>query len=112
MKYYYKLYMDAYVKDNQGEIRKKIEKDRWQLQIYLITLAKNSINHLEIFPSALLLQKAVSKDELFIVGMTSNYENALELVEKITQEVYDETGGVDIRNTILLKQKMYEEGNV
>lgn len=112
MKYYYNLYMDEYVKDNQGKIRKKIEKDKWQLQIYLITLAKNSVNHLEIFPSALLLQKAVSKDELFIVGMTSNYENALELVEKITQEVYDETGGVDIRNTILMKQKMYEEGNV
>ena len=47
-----------------------------------------------------------------MVGISSGYAKALELVEKITQEVYDETGGTNIRNYVLHKQREYEEGNV
>lgn len=112
MKYYYALYMDEYVKENQEKIRRNIEKDKWQLEKYLIALTKNEANHLEIFNSVLLIQKAIPKEELFIVGIASGYAESLELVEKITQEVYDETSGVDIRNYILRKQQEYEEGNV
>lgn len=112
MKYYYALYMDEYTKENQDKIKKNIEKDKWQLEIYLIALTKNDTNHLEIFNSVLLIQKAMSKEELFVVGIANGYIEALELVEKITQEVYDETSGVDIRSYILQKQRKYEEGNV
>lgn len=112
MKYYYALYMDDYVKKNQRKIRNNIEKDKWQLETYMIALTKNEENHLEIFNSALLLQKTITKENLFIVGIACGYLEALELVEKITQEVYDMTSGVDIRNYILQKQQEYEEGNV
>ena len=112
MKYYYSLYMDEYVKENKEKIIKNMEKDKWQLEKYLIALTKNEANHLEIFNSVLLVQKAMLKEDLFIVGIASGYTESLELVEKITQEVYDETSGVDIRNYILQKQREYEEGNV
>ena len=112
MKYYYALYTDEHTKDKKEQIKQKIGKDKWQLEIYLITLTKNDKNHLEIFNSVLLIQKAMSKDNLFVVGIASGYTESLELVEKITQEVYDETSGVDIRNYILQKQREYEEGNV
>lgn len=104
--------MDDYVKKNQRKIRNNIEKDKWQLETYLIALTKNEENHLEIFNSVLLLQKTMKKENLFIVGIASGYLEALELVEKITQEVYDMTSGVDIRNYILQKQQEYKEGNV
>lgn len=112
MKYYYALYMDEHVKENKEKIIKNMEKDKWQLEKYLVALTKNEANHLEIFNSVLLVQKAMLKDDLFIVGIASGYTESLELVEKITQEVYDETSGVDIRNYILQKQREYEEGNV
>lgn len=112
MKYYYSLYTDEYVKDKKEEIIKNIEHDKWQLDKYLIALTKNESNHLEIFNSVLLVQKAMPKDDLFVVGIANGYVEALELVEKITQEVYDETGGADIRNYILHQQREYEEGNV
>ena len=105
MKYYYALYTDKHTKD-------KLEQIKWQFEIYLIALTKNDNNHLEIFNSVLLLQEAISKNELFLVGIASGYTESLELVEKITQDVYDETSGVDIRNYILQKQQKYEEGNV
>lgn len=112
MKYYSALYMNDHVKDKKEEIIKNIENDKWQLETYLIALTKNEANHLEIFNSVLLVQKAMPKEELFVVGITNGYAEAIELVEKIAQEVYDETSGADIRNYILQKQREYEEGNV
>lgn len=112
MKYYYALYMDEYAKENQADIIRKIENDKWQMNIYLVVLTKGEKNHMEVFHSVLLIQKVLSKDDLFVVGIANGYFDALELVEKITQEVYDETGDVDIRNYILQKQQKHEEERV
>lgn len=112
MKCYYALYMDEKVQSQQEKILKRIHDGKWQLEKYLIALAPNEKNHLEIYNSVLLIQKAIPKEEVFLVGVAGGYAEALELVEKITQEVYDETGGTDIRSFILCKQQEYEKGNV
>lgn len=112
MKCYYALYMDEKVIPMKKEILNKIQKDEWQFEKYLIVLSQNEKNHLEFYHSVLLLQKAVKKDDLFLVGIASGYQEALDLVEKITQNVYDETNGTDIRNYILNKQQEYEKGSV
>ena len=112
MKYYHALYMGEKLIRKKAEIIEKIENDKWQLDTYLIVLAKNEKNHLEYFHSVLLLQKSFFKDDLFVVGIASGEAGAMELIEKITQQVYDETKGTDIRGYILQKQKEYEEGNV
>lgn len=99
MKYYHELYTN----------------EKWvsrQLGNYLIVLAKNEKNHLEFFHTGLFKQLHIPTDDLFVVGIAKDERDALELIEKITQEVYDETGDADIRNYILRKQKAYEEGNV
>lgn len=112
MKYYHAIYMEEKLLSEKMEILRKIENDEWQFEKYLIALTKSERNHLEIFHSALLIQKSISKEKLFIVGIAGGYQEALELVEKITREVYDETKGVDIRNYILRKQQEFEKGNV
>lgn len=112
MKYYHALYMSDTLIKQKAEIIEKLEKDKWQAEKYLVVLAKNKNNHLEYFNSVLLLQKSICKDDLFVVGISNGELAAMELVEKITQEVYDETKGTDIRNYILQKQKEFEEGNV
>ncbi len=112
MKYYHALYMSEELIRKKAEIIEKLEKDKWQMEKYLVVLAKNERNHLEYFHSVLLLQKSISKDDLFVIGIANGELGAMELIEKITQEVYDETKGTDIRSFILQKQKEYEEGNV
>ena len=109
MKYYHALYMSDELVQKKAEIIEKIEKDKWQMEKYLIVLAKNEKNHLEYFHSVLLLQKSIAKDYLFVIGIANGELGAMELIEKITQEVYDETKGTDIRGFILQKQKEYEE---
>ena len=112
MKYYHGLYMSEELISKKAEILDKFENDRWQIEKYLIVLAKHETNHLEFFNSVLLIQKSINKDDLFVVGIANGELGAMELIEKITQEVYDETKGTDIRGYILQKQKDFEEGNV
>lgn len=112
MKYYHALYMSDELVQKKAEIIEKLNKDKWQLEKYLIVLSKNENNHLEYFNSVLLLQKSVSKENLFVIGIANGEYGAMKLVEKIMQDVYDETKGTDIREFILNKQKDFEEGNV
>ena len=50
-------------------------------------------------------QPAFPEQELFVVGITKGYDEAVELVEQIVQEVYDQTGTCDIRSYILEKEQ-------
>ena len=81
-----------------------------KFEIYLITLSKNEKNHLEIYNSALLLQNSMEDKELLVVGIGRGYGDAVELVEMIIKEVYDNTKGTDIRDYILKKQQLFEKG--
>ena len=90
----------------------KLERKETQLNKYLVVLSKNSNNQLEIFDSILLIQKIYEMDNLFVVGIADGYDGALEMIEKLTQEVYDITRGTDIRNYFLEKQRQFEEGIV
>lgn len=112
MNCYHDLYMSDQVAKEKETILNRIEKNQWQMEIYLITLSKGEQNHLDIFNSVLLIQKTFSKEDLFVVGIARGYEEALNLVEKITQEVYDNTGTTNIRKYILQKQKDFLERNV
>ena len=105
MRYYCNLYMSK-------KLLPKKEKILDGLDTYIVALAQGAQNHLEIFHAALLIQKKIPEDRVFVVGITDGYDKALEVVEKITKEVYDNTKGTDIRNYILKKQQEYEEGNV
>ena len=111
MKYYYNLYLDDYVASNKTEIIKKLENNEWQLEVYLIVLSSRIGDQLEIYNSSLLLQKSFRKEELLIVGITKGYNESLEVVEKIMQEVYDNTKGTDMKSYILNNQQIFEEGN-
>lgn len=112
MKYYHGLYISEKLIPKKKEILDKLGKNQLQFEKYLIILTEKGTNQLEIFNSVLLMQKSISKEELFIVGIANGYNEALELVEKIAGQVYDETKGLDIRNYILRSQQEYEEGNV
>ena len=112
MRYYHALYVSQKLALRKTEIKHKIERGEWQLNKYLIVLTRNEQNHLEFFDSVLLLQKLFEKEDLFIVGIAEGHSGALEIIQKITEEVYRETGGTDIRNYILWKQQEYEESSV
>ena len=112
MKYYFNMYISEEVAGKKGEILQKIENNQVQLNKYVIVLAKNEKNHLEFYDTALLRQDIFDKDSLFLVGLAEGYSGSVKLIERITQEVLDESGGTDIRGYLLKKQKDFEERRI
>ena len=101
-------YEDLYVSES---IRHKIEKIKWkirhnagQIDIYVITLASNPQNLLDIIPAQELMQKAYPKQELYVIGLARGYGDALELVKQIIDEVYGQTGGFAIASYLQTKK--------
>ena len=105
MRYYRYLYLSEGLKKKKDRIIAKLEKEKFQMDIYLITLSCNGNNQLEIWNSVLFLQPSFPQTDHFVVGITKGYEEALELVEQITKEVYNETKGAGIRSYILNKEQ-------
>ena len=99
------------IPDNEKEEKKKekiirkLESGKLQLSVHVITLAISEKNQLEIYPTLQFKQPAFPEQDLFVVGITKGYEEAVELVEQIVQEVYEQTGGCDIRSYILEKEQ-------
>lgn len=104
MRYYKHLYLAKGIKKKEKIIR-KLEENRLQMNIHIITLAQNEKNQLEIYHSMTLLQPGFPHDNFFVVGITKGYEDAVEMVEEITQEVYNKTKGADIRSYILKREQ-------
>lgn len=112
MKYYCEFYLSDSLIEKKEEILSKIENGKIQLSKYVIVLTPKGENQLEIIDSMYLIQKYYQKKDMFVVGIADGFEEALSLVERITQEVYDATGGADIQAYIKAKQKDFEEGKV
>lgn len=105
MKYYKHLYLSEGLEKKKDKIIQKIEAGKILPGIFLVTLAPDEKNQLEIHRYILLLQPVFHREELFVVGISKDYEGALELVEEITQEVYNKTKNADIRSYILDREQ-------
>lgn len=105
MEYYRYLYLSEKLEKKRDKIIDRLERNRFWPGIHLILLPQNEKNQLEILNAVCLLQPDYPKEGLFVVGITDSFENALEFVEKISQEVYDKTKGLNIRNYILMKEQ-------
>lgn len=109
MKYYFNLYLSEELVEKEKEIIRRLAQDKILINKYIVAITENEANHLEFFDSALLKQKIMKRESLFVVGIAEGYTGALEIVEKITQDVYDITMGTDIRQFFLSTQKEFEE---
>lgn len=104
MRYYKHLYLAEGIRKKEKVIR-KLEKNQLQMNIHIITLSQNEEDQLEIYNSMILLQPEFPHDDFFVVGIAKGYEDAVEMVEEIAQEVYNKTKGADIRSYILEREQ-------
>lgn len=104
MRYYKHLYLADGIKKKEKVIQ-KLEEKKLQMNIHVITLARNEKNQLEIYNSMVFLQPDFPHDDFFVVGLAKGYEDAVEMVEEIAWEVYNKTKGADIRSYILEREQ-------
>ncbi len=105
MHYYKNLYLPENLEKKKKKIIRKLNANKLQYDLYLLTFPLGNSNQLEIINSLELKQPSYPRDRLFVVGFAKGYDEALELVEEITQSVYNETQGADIRSYILKKER-------
>lgn len=105
MRYYKHLYWSEGLTKKKEKIIQKMDAGKLLPGIFLVTLAPGEQNQLEIHRYVLLLQPVLRREDIFVVGISGDYDEALELVEEITQEVYNKTKGADIRSYILKREQ-------
>ena len=105
MKFYKNLYVSKLVENKKDKIIEKLkQKDFPMILCYIIVLLEEGEKQMEFYSTGLLHQKQLERDDLFIVGLAAGYRDAIHLVQEITSEVYEETGGADIRAYIREKE--------
>ncbi len=111
MKFYRDLYVGESVRESERIKEKLAGKGLdWKFwrQVHLIAVSETS-DQLEIFESKMLLQPFWNQEELRVVGIAGNRDEAIRLVISLTEKVVRETGGADCKGYLLSEDSFWEE---
>ena len=96
--YHRNLYISDDISPSKlDKIKKKLEKKPLLCNVYLIAFASNPNDQLDIFQARQLVQKYYVKYPVSVVGIASDYDAAVGLVEKIVQECLQARGDCALR---------------
>ena len=96
MKWYKNLYLGEGVQDHATKIINRIKKNKPTIDVYVIALASNADNQLDLIPSWELLQKGYPKENLRIIGLAQGKQEALQVVTDLVDEAYQKTGNANV----------------
>ncbi len=95
MKFYKNLYVGESI-TNPNKVKWKLRRNAGQFKVYIIALAQGD-GQLEIYHCAFLQQKYYRKYPPYIIGIAGGYDEAVELVIKITEAAMEKTGSPDLK---------------
>jgi len=99
MKYYRYLYTSESI-TNVDKLKVKLNLRKGKVGIYIIFWARNN-DQLEIMNSLYLKQHFYRIKPPVVIGLAKSYDEAVELVIKMTNESLEKTGNPDIKNYLL-----------
>lgn len=95
MRWYERLYVGEKAKKKRFSIIRAVRAGK-SSGYYILTPASNEKNLLDIYPAISLQQPYYKEQDLLIVGVAADYEDAAMLAGRIIGEVYKKTGGYDV----------------
>ncbi|MBE5957681.1 MAG: hypothetical protein E7254_02310 [Lachnospiraceae bacterium] len=101
MRWYNYLYVGEKADRTSEDIIEKIKNGKMQLNKYALTLPFNDSDVLDIIPTIVLMQKRYLNSDIVIVGIADGKSEAMDLMEEIIMECYNETKGFDLKSYIL-----------
>lgn len=84
-------------KKKLDKIKKRLCKKPFLSNVYLIVPAHNPNDQLDIFEAKQLVQPHLSNGAFYVLGIASDYEEALQLVEKMARDCLNERGDCKLR---------------
>lgn len=92
------LYLGEGIKKQKlDKIKRKLTGKPLFAGVYVLALARNPVDQLEIMDAKQLAQRFYESHALHIIGIAKNYEEALRLVERIVQECMDTRGDCKLK---------------
>ena len=101
LEWYDPLYVGDGVRRYVRKIKKRISSGRTDVGHYLITLAANGTDELDIISTTFLEQKILRDHLPMIVGIAADRKEAIGLAVRITSDCLESTGDVHIREWLL-----------
>lgn len=99
MRWYRNLYMGPNAEQKIQKIRRKAAAGQWMAGVYYITPAVAEGGLLDIFHNGMLRQARFADVwHTDVIGVAEGRMEAFRLTERIVWEVYQSTGGFDIRS--------------
>lgn len=87
LKYYPRLYLgDSIDADKLDKIKKKLENRPLFSGVFLVAVSRNPSDQLEIYGAKQLAQSYYRKNPPYVVGLAGDYEEAVSLVIRMTEE--------------------------
>ena len=105
MKFYKYLYVQESLQKKKEKIIEKLMQKKVLLSCHIVALSSTEKNQLDIYSSKYLFQPGFPTEDLFVVAIVKNHEDAIEYVEKLLKDVYNETKRTDMRSYILEKEQ-------
>lgn len=109
LKWYKYLYLGETVRGKEKKVMRRLEKGKPVPGIWLVTLASNEKNNLDLLPADFLVQKALRNLCPMIVGIGFTRVEAMMILLRITAEVYEDTGKMNIRLWLTEKEQRGEK---
>ena len=98
------MYCDEKLQKKRKRIQRKLRMNMGQLSIYTISMAYGN-DLFDIMHCSNFKQKAYDRKNLYIIGIASSYESALNLVQDMIQNFYEMYGTYDFKAKILEDDK-------
>ena len=91
------LYVGESAKRSERRIRRRLDAGRADVGHYVVTLAANGVDELDVVGTGFLAQDALRDRLPLIVGLAGSRKEALGLVRTMAEDCVRETGGVRLR---------------
>ena len=102
IKFAQNLYLgEGIAPEKLDKLKKRLNKKPLLADVYLITPARNPADQLDIFDARQSVQPHYKDEEFLVLGMASDYEDALKLIEQITRECLVNRGDCNLRGYLL-----------
>lgn len=83
------------------KLKKRLVNKPLLARAYLITISLNPADQLDLFDARQLAQSRYNRTELTVVGLAKGYDDALGVVERITQDCLDARGDCELKEFLL-----------
>lgn len=109
MNWYQNLYLGKNAEKRKDSLIEKLDVGQTNFPVYLITLAPEEANQLEILTAPNYWRQAARKGTPMVVGLALGMREAREVVRRMVEDTYRATGGADVRAYLTEQAARMEE---